>query len=242
MLPGDIRQSPSQTPGGYRRDRPSPGPGCAPRRSPDLTLTATPHARRPQPDRLPPIGPRSWCAGTRFRWSGACTATLSGAVSAGSNPAGGTGQRHKFEHLDNLGRAKARASHAMTCGNARPFWTLRPVRARKAGTGQGKGPAQPHSVITVARPLPWPQAVALPTIRSSSAGPDRARLSSPARSPPCHLADVTLRRKPSTFFARPSRRYARISWTPGDKPWEGCRWNIRGWQWWRCRLLRDSVS
>jgi hypothetical protein len=34
--------------------------------------------------------PRSWCTGTRFRWSGACTATLSGAVSAGSNPAGGT--------------------------------------------------------------------------------------------------------------------------------------------------------
>jgi hypothetical protein len=38
--------------------------------------------------RLPPTGPRSWCAGTRFRWSGACTATLSGAVSAGSNAAG----------------------------------------------------------------------------------------------------------------------------------------------------------
>jgi hypothetical protein len=30
------------------------------------------------------------------------TATLSGAVSVGSNPTGGTGQRHKFEHSDNL--------------------------------------------------------------------------------------------------------------------------------------------
>lgn len=54
-----------------------------------LTLAATPHARRPQPGRLPPTGPRSWCAGTRFRWSRACTATLSGAARVGSNPAGG---------------------------------------------------------------------------------------------------------------------------------------------------------
>jgi uncharacterized glyoxalase superfamily protein PhnB len=29
-----------------------------------------------------PRDPRSWCAETRFRWSGACTATLSGAVNA----------------------------------------------------------------------------------------------------------------------------------------------------------------
>ena len=59
--------------------------------------------------RLPPIRPRSWCAGTCFRWSGACTATASGAVSAGSNPAGGTAQRHKFEHSDNLGPVRCRA-------------------------------------------------------------------------------------------------------------------------------------
>jgi hypothetical protein len=242
MLPGDIRQSPSQTPGGYRRDRPSPGPGCAPRRSPDLTLTATPHARRPQPDRLPPIGPRSWCAGTRFRWSGACTATLSGAVSAGSNPAGGTVQRHKFEHLDNLGRAKARASHAMTCGNARPLLDLAPGTRPESRHRPGKG------ACSAALGDNGRQAVAVAAGRCSSHYPQQQRRPrpgaavQPARSPPCHLADVTLRRKPSTFFARPSRRYARISWTPGDKPWEGCRWNIRGWQWWRCRLLRDSVS
>jgi hypothetical protein len=30
--------------------------------------------------------------------SAACTATLSGAVCAGSNPAGGAGQMHKTEH------------------------------------------------------------------------------------------------------------------------------------------------
>jgi hypothetical protein len=34
-----------------------------------------------------PEKPRSWCAEARFRWSGACTATLSGAARAGSNPA-----------------------------------------------------------------------------------------------------------------------------------------------------------
>jgi hypothetical protein len=37
-----------------------------------------------------------------FIASEAYTATLSGAVSAGSNPAGGTGQRHKFEYPNNL--------------------------------------------------------------------------------------------------------------------------------------------
>ena len=38
----------------------------------------------------------------RLRWSALDGATPSGAVSAGSSPAGGTGQRHKFEHSDNL--------------------------------------------------------------------------------------------------------------------------------------------
>jgi hypothetical protein len=38
----------------------------------------------------------------RFRWSAPDGATPSRAVSAGSNPAGGTGQRNKFEHSDNL--------------------------------------------------------------------------------------------------------------------------------------------
>ena len=37
-------------------------------------------------------------------WSAPSGGLPSGAVSAGSNPAGGTGQRHKLEHSDNLGR------------------------------------------------------------------------------------------------------------------------------------------
>jgi hypothetical protein len=36
----------------------------------------------PRSSRLPPRGPRSWCPETRFCWSGARTATDSGAVSA----------------------------------------------------------------------------------------------------------------------------------------------------------------
>jgi hypothetical protein len=31
---------------------------------------------------------------------------------------------------------KPEAARPVTCGNARPFRTLRPIRARKAGTGQ----------------------------------------------------------------------------------------------------------
>ena len=35
---------------------------------------------QPRPGGLPPRGPRSWCAGRRFRWSAACRAAASGAV------------------------------------------------------------------------------------------------------------------------------------------------------------------
>jgi len=48
-----------------------------------------------------PIRARAGYPRARFRRPGACTATASGDVSAGSNPAGGTVQRHKFEHFDN---------------------------------------------------------------------------------------------------------------------------------------------
>jgi|ERR1039457_2072313 hypothetical protein len=44
-------------------------------------------------------------------------------------------------------------ANPVTCGNAQPLRTLRPIRARKADTSL-KGPAQPLSVITAARPLP----------------------------------------------------------------------------------------
>jgi hypothetical protein len=52
---------------------------------------------------LCPIRVRDAPPPTRFRWSTPDSATPSGAVSAGSNPVGGTDQRHKFEHFDNLG-------------------------------------------------------------------------------------------------------------------------------------------
>jgi hypothetical protein len=58
---------------------------------------------------LRPIRARASRSGARLRWPGACTATLSGAVSVGSNPTGGTGQRHKFEHSDNLGLTQPQA-------------------------------------------------------------------------------------------------------------------------------------
>src|SRR6516162_6506393 len=62
-----------------------------------------------------PIRARTRSRRTCFRRPEAYTATLSGAVSAGSNPAGGTVQRHKFEHLDNLVRIKARAPDLRQC-------------------------------------------------------------------------------------------------------------------------------
>jgi hypothetical protein len=114
------------------------------------SLTCAQRAQQPRPGTLPPIRPRSWCAGTRFRWSGACTATLSGAVSAGSNPAGGTGQRHKFEHFTILDRLSVRL---LTCGNADVFRTLPPVRPRSR-TQPGGSPAQRRNLTTATRPLP----------------------------------------------------------------------------------------
>jgi hypothetical protein len=53
-------------------------------------------------------------------------ATASGAVSAGSNPAGGTGQRHKFEHFDNLERLRCQRCDLRKRGRVQ---TLRPIRA-----------------------------------------------------------------------------------------------------------------
>src|SRR5215468_5918812 len=61
-------------------------------------------------------------AGTRFRWSGLDGATPSGAVSAGSNPVGGTGQRHKFEHPYIIADPRRKP---LTCGDADAFQTCR---------------------------------------------------------------------------------------------------------------------
>jgi hypothetical protein len=51
----------------------------------------------------------------RFRWSAADGATPSGSVSVGSNPAGGTGKRHKFEHSDNLEAESRQAGDLRQC-------------------------------------------------------------------------------------------------------------------------------
>ena len=88
-------------------------PGCGVRltRRP-LPWLVTDHRRRQGHDlRLSvpcPIRVQTGVPRARFRWSAPGGATPSGAVSAGSNPAGGTAQRHKFEHSDNLGAPRRR--------------------------------------------------------------------------------------------------------------------------------------
>ena len=105
-------------------------------------------------------------------------ATASGAVSAGSNPAGGTGQRHNSNTQTILSRSGA---NSVTCGNAQPFRTLRPIRARKADT-------RLERACSAVLGDNGPQAVAMtadrcssqyPQVGSGSTGTARARLSSP---------------------------------------------------------------
>ena len=73
----------------------------------------------------------------------------------------------------------------LTCGNARPFRTLRPIRARKADTGQERA-------CSAACSNNGRQAVAVtadrcssqyPQLRSGGGGTARARLSSPPERP-----------------------------------------------------------
>jgi hypothetical protein len=56
-------------------------------------------------------------------------ATLSGAVSAGSNPTGGTGQKHNSNTLTILKRL---GFSPVTCGDAQPVWIMCPTGPRKA--------------------------------------------------------------------------------------------------------------
>ena len=77
-------------------------------------------------------------------------ATASGAVSAGSNPVGGTAQRHKFEHSNNLGPTRA---EPVTCGNADASRTFPPAHPRKQDLSRGS-PAQRRNLTTATRPLP----------------------------------------------------------------------------------------
>jgi len=86
----------------------------------------------------------------RLRWSGPYRATPSGAVSAGSNPAGGAAQRHKFEHSDNLGRSGARP---VTCGNVELSQIWCPIRARIPPPYPRVSPAQRRLAFTVSGPF-----------------------------------------------------------------------------------------
>ena len=123
--------------------------------------------------RAPPVRPRSRCAGTRFRWSGACTATLSGAVCAGSNPAGGAVQRHKFEHLDNLGSIDGQSCDLRRRG--RDHHVAPDPRPGNEPSG-AKRAAQRHSVITAARPLPWQRPLLFLALSQVSAATRRTSL------------------------------------------------------------------
>lgn len=92
--------------GNSPRHRPAPSPGAANHR--DGRTRPRPRAQGMAPALTAPAQacPAPWASGLRpirartrhpracSRWSNAYTATDSGAVSAGSNPAGGTGQRH----------------------------------------------------------------------------------------------------------------------------------------------------
>jgi hypothetical protein len=74
------------------------------------------------------------------------TATLSGAVSAGSNPAGGTGQRHKFEHSDNLERLRCQRCDLRKRGRVPD---LAPYTCPTAEGRTGELPAHQHHTHTV---------------------------------------------------------------------------------------------
>jgi hypothetical protein len=107
-----------------------------------------------------PIRARVRHLGARFRWSGTYTATDSGAVSAGSNPAGGIGQRHKFEHSGNLERLQCQRCDLRKRGRVPD---LAPYTCPTAKGRTGELPAQQHHTLTVSGPK---QAVApAPTLQ-----------------------------------------------------------------------------
>src|SRR5262249_16639489 len=74
---------------------------------------------------------RAGHVGAHFGRSELYKETDSGAVSAGSNPAGGTAQMYKFEHSDNLGPTRRQPRDLRQC-SAVP--ALAPDTRRKADT------------------------------------------------------------------------------------------------------------
>jgi hypothetical protein len=70
-------------------------------------------------------------------------ATASGAVSAGSNPAGGTGYRHKFEHPNNLDASQPRVCDLRLRNGAVMFAPVRSPNRRRFCFGAGHGTPSP---------------------------------------------------------------------------------------------------
>jgi len=99
----------------------------------------------------------------RFRWSAPGGATPSGAVSAGSNPAGGTAQTHKFEHSDNLGPTGRQPCDLRQC-SALPDLApdMRPESRHQLGRGlfSRTRPQRPSGRYRDRRPLLFPVSAA----------------------------------------------------------------------------------
>jgi hypothetical protein len=136
--------------------RASPKPGC---RSCSVRRNAGRAPSLRSVGGLRPIRARTRSLRACFRWSGPHTATLSGAVSAGSNPAGALLRGINSNTLTILVRQEP---GPVTCGNADAFRTLPPARPREAGP-------QPQKPSSAAKPNDGRQAVALPAGRCSSA-------------------------------------------------------------------------
>jgi hypothetical protein len=167
-------------------------PVGAPARTPASPVPR--RTRQPRPGGLSPVRPRAEPATTCSRWPGAYAATLSGAVCAGSNPAGGTAQRHKPEHLGNLGPP---GRQPCDLPNADAFSTLPPGRPGSS-TPAAESPSSPahcndgHRAVAPAAGRCSPQ---YPQLRSGSPGradAARGRLPSPPRSPQMPLGRVSL--------------------------------------------------
>jgi hypothetical protein len=147
--------------------------------------TASIMPERPRTAALRPIRARTRSLRACFRRPGPYTATLSGAVCAGSNPAGGAAQRHKFKHSNNLGPVEA---EAVTCGDAQAVRIMSPSSPRKEHGDQQKScPEALHANGM--------QAVALHhSVRSQAAAgeavPPPGRLSGHPIAPRCHPGDV----------------------------------------------------
>jgi hypothetical protein len=212
MHPAQSTGSPGRGPGaaasGNDTDKGCPTPKSDPNSTPndrrgraDRALDAHRHRSPPtsavvRTGTPRPIRARAGHLRARLGKSERYRETDSGAVSAGSNPAGGTTQRHEFEHSNNLEPVRGQACDLRQCSALRG---LAPDTRPESTHRPGKGPAQLHLVITVARPLPCPQTVALLNIRSYTAAtstlPGRG---CPAR--PIALMPLGRRHTPSLVF------------------------------------------